>query len=596
MRKKEVSSLGVVLLISIFFIIGGVMFLAVFEPRDSLTGMAAGGTPGPPAGGGGGGGGTTTTTTGSGGRGGPLPVKISFITPKDGDTIKRGVLTLLVGGFERRFLDPFLAVEVISPLFKTTNPIKLINNFGGVGTGIYGANITIGRNISQGTYEIIATGKRRTFDTERILVTLDPTIYLNISLKKAYYKGERINFEGTAQYFNHTPVSNISLTLTIAAPGFRFNKTLNTSRDGRFSGSYPISFAEPDGMWRVQLSAADKQGNDGALVFTPNVSMPPGIAYYTVTFLSPLQHAEFKRSDFVPITVEITDEGKNVSNATVDMRTPWGEVVMLKEVQRGTYSFEYPLKPDDPLGQWYVSVQAVKTVAGVTKAGGNRIPITIQLAAMQLTVLEPTETDFFTGQSIDFLSRLNYKDGRTIENAYVVAMLGNKTLTLVETEPGLYSTRYIITPEDIAGEALSYRASDIHGNMVELPAKAIKITPVARWELILKLFYHNVLVRYWYFFVLSVFIVIAITQPLWYNTYLRSSLKYVTKHGERIIEMEKDCQRKYFKQHRISRQEYDKLMVIYREKEAEVKERCLYLDEKMNKQQKLFNYLKKNFK
>ena len=98
MRKKEVSPF-VVIIISILFVVGGVMLLTEFEPFDSPTGMAHKDSHNPGGRGdsdeGDEGGdtstGTTTTTTESGGGGGIQKV-VGVIArgPENLGTLKRG--------------------------------------------------------------------------------------------------------------------------------------------------------------------------------------------------------------------------------------------------------------------------------------------------------------------------------------------------------------------------------------------------------------------------------------------------------------------------------------------------------------------------
>ena len=51
--------------------------------------------------------------------------------------------------------------------------------------------------------------------------------------------------------------------------------------------------------------------------------------------------------------------------------------------------------------------------------------------------------------------------------------------------------------------------------------------------------------------------------------------------------MEKDTQMKYFKFHSISREDYDKLMLKYRERASDLKEKRLMLNQKLGGKEKL---------
>ena len=580
-RKKEAPSRGLFLIIAAaILLIGGIAFIRI----DSPTGMAQGGIPGPPSGeppgGGGGGSGTTTTTTATESGGvGPTPVKIIFKTPQDGDIIKGGVLTILVEGYEGKHLSSELRITAESELFGT---VKLINDFEERGEGIYGANATIGNGFNKGEYAVVVKGERETHDEERILITLDPTIYINASLdKEEYFKGERIIFSGNLRYFNQEPVKNNIIEVSISAEDFFLNKTIISDLKGRFGSSYLISFAEPDREWEIKISAADKDSNKGSVILPATVSTPEGVAFYTVTFLSPLNNAEFKRGSIVPITIEIKEEGKPVENAVVDFKNPRAEIISLEEAGPGTYTAEYKIKYDDPLGKWHIAVQAVKTKNKITKAGGTKIPVTILPAAINLVLVKPVTANFLTGLRTEIRAELSYPDGTKIEKADVFAAIGNETIKLAESDLGVYSAFYLFTEKDVNAASLKISASDIYGNSIDLAPRAIEVEYTGKYELKLSMFYHNIFVRYWYLFVLGISLAILVTSPLWYNSYLKGNLEIVTGNEKRVVEMEKDTQRKYFKYHSITKDDYDKLMLKYRERASDLKEKSIKLKNKL---------------
>ena len=198
------------------------------------------------------------SATSDGGGSGPTPVKIVFETPREGQTFKRGTFPLLVQGFEGRYPNSNLKVSATSNLF---GEIDLVSNFEKRGSDIYGANITLGKDIEAGTYEISVKGERASYDEERIQVTIDPTIHINMSLDDSYQKGERINIQGVASYFDGTPAIGVPVTVLISAGEVLLNTTLNTTNKGGIDTSFLISFAEPDGKWNIQISMQDEDNS-----------------------------------------------------------------------------------------------------------------------------------------------------------------------------------------------------------------------------------------------------------------------------------------------------------------------------------------------
>jgi len=598
MEKKEVS-LFVVILISILLIMGGVMLFAVFESSDSLSGMAAGGIPGPPGGsppgqGGGGGGDTstgTTTTTESGGGGGiQKVVGVIARDPENEGTLKRGTHLFLTQVYYEFRPSNDAKVTAESSVFGKLNfpLIKSLARYSELDDGFYGLNITIGKNVTKGRYKILYKAEQNVqYDEFAILINIDPELRINASLNEQYFKGQNLEMSGFIYDFNGTPPENVNATISAShEEGLIFKKEVSISKNGFFQYIFPISFGEPEGIWDIKIEVKDKDGNEGNLNLKTNVLTPTGVAYYTVTFLSPLANGEFKRGSIVPITVEIKEGGKPIENASVDFRTPKAEITSLQEVAPGTYTAEYKIKQDDPLGKWYIAVQAVKTINNITKAGGTKIPIVIWPATLNLVLVEPKKTDFFTGLQIEIKGALSYSDGTKVEKADVFATIGNETIQLIETGLGEYSAFYLFTETNVKAASLQLSASDIYGNSVALTPKAIEVEQIGKYELKLRLFYYNILARYWYLFILSVILVILITGPLWHRAYLKRSLKKVIENETRVIEMEKDIQRKYFKHHSITREDYDKLMLKYRERASDLKEKRSVLSKKLGRKEK----------
>jgi len=98
--------------------------------------------------------------------------------------------------------------------------------------------VFIGKNITKGQYAIVAKGEGDSYDEQRILINVDPTIYFNTSVKKQYFKGERIIFSGILTYFDKSPVKNNSVQIVISSEDVLFNKTIKSNIDGIFKDSY----------------------------------------------------------------------------------------------------------------------------------------------------------------------------------------------------------------------------------------------------------------------------------------------------------------------------------------------------------------------
>src|SRR3989338_6314697 len=597
MRKKVPVKLLFLSLI-VVMLIGGIFLIKLESP----TGMAhkPGHDPGPPGGsppgGGGGGGGdtgteTTATTTESGGGGGiQKVVGVIARDPENLETLKRGTHLFLTQVYYAGSPSNDAKVTAESSLFgKLDFPLIMpLARYSEFDDGFYGLNITIGKNVTKGRYKILYKAEQGAqYDEFALLIGIDPELRINASLNEEYFKGQNLEINGFIYDFNGTPPKDLNATISASdEEGLIFKNDVSIEKNGFFQYIFPISFGEPDGIWDIKIEAKDKDGNEGNLNLKTNVLTPKGVAFYSVTFLSPLENGEFKRGSIVPLTVEIKKGGKPIENASVDFRTPKAEITSLQEVAPGTYTAEYKIKQDDSLGKWYIAVQAVKTINNITKAGGTKIPVTIWPATLNLALVEPTKTDFFTGLQTEIKGELSYSDGTKIEKADVFATIGNETIKLIETSLGEYSAFYLFTEKDVKAASLQLSASDVYGNSVALTPKAIDVEQICKYELKLRLFYYNILARYWYLFILGVILVILITGPLWHRAYLKRSLKMAIENEKRVIEIEKDIQRKYFKHHSITREDYDKLMLKYRGRASDLKEKRLMLSKKLGRNEK----------
>lgn len=539
---------------------------------------------------------TTTTTTAEGG---PVPVTVSIESPQDGQIIKRGGLILIVKGFSGISPESDLKVIAVSDLF---GEVSLKNDFEQRGIGMYGVNVTVGKEIKAGKYVILVRGEGDSAaDEHQILISLDPTITIDASIEDSYFKGERIFFEGKTKYFNGSLATNASLEIALFAPGdYRFNLSAASDQNGKFAVSYPISFAEPEGKWDIRITARDKDGNEGSTILKTKVSTPKGVVFYTVKFLSPFKDAEFKRGSAVPITVEVKDEDRLLEKATVEFKDQHGEFLPLKEVSPGVYSAENILHLHPHEAVWQIPVQALKTVDGVTKAGGNRISVKLLPATLNLVLLQPTAFDFFAGQQVTLQAKATYSDDSAVEKAKVLVKIGDETIILTETEPSIYENTYIFSAKYLATTELAYSpdkkittaslelyAEDVHGNSLSAPQRAITVKEVSKAELKVRLFYYNILARFRYLFVSGFLFLVLVTSPLWHAYYLQARLNSIAEAEKRGLEVQKEIQRKYFKHHSINREDYDKLMLKYREQSSSMREKKLKIHQKLGKKSKM---------
>src|SRR3989338_7968253 len=247
-RRKEVSRF-IIVLISILFIISGFMLLAVFEPLNSPSGMAAGGVPGPPGGsppgggsggnppGGGGGTGTTTTTTESGGGGGiQKVVGVIARDPENLETLKRGTHLFLTQVYYAGSPSNDAKVTAESSLFgKLDFPLIMpLARYSEFDDGFYGLNITIGKNVTKGRYKILYKAEQGAqYDEFALLIGIDPELRINASLNEEYFKGQNLEINGFIYDFNGTPPKDLNATISAShEEGLIFKNDVSIEKNG----------------------------------------------------------------------------------------------------------------------------------------------------------------------------------------------------------------------------------------------------------------------------------------------------------------------------------------------------------------------------
>ena len=399
-----------------------------------------------PGGGGSGGGGTTETSTTSPSGGGAGVQNIVGIYPQfplDEETIKNGENNIAVKITYGGSPSSSARVALESELFETTN-LKYTRGI----TGIYEGNVTI-KNKPKGKYKLVYRVEDKEKEVGGIFVILDPELRIGASLKDSYMKGERILFEGEVRDFNNELQLGVDIIIKGDFNGQLFEKNLTTDVAGRFSEEYLISQADPSNKWNITIEAKDESGNYGIKSFFPEVKAS-GVAQYAVNFMSPLTDSTFKRGESIPVTVQIKESDALVEGAKVAFFSPKGNVVEMKEVDKGIYSTNYVIRNDDPVGGIRLKVEASKTIKeGIIKVGGDSLTVKISPVEMNFDIDSPSSDIIYTNSRVNFKLKLSYFDGSLVEGALVEVLLSNGNIVgLSESKRGIYIGDYLPKTED----------------------------------------------------------------------------------------------------------------------------------------------------
>ena len=511
--------------------------------------------------------------------------------PINQDTLKRGEYNFKIKLYLGSNLESSANVKATSP-FWDGDLILFDDSIHGDerrDDGILGNKFTIGNNIEKGTYTIRIVADRSDAHSEIILkVNVDPELRINLPLELGYTQGDRINLIGNVRDFKGTTTSNVKI-YAVRKGETLFNKVIE-AQDGNIKDSYLISYADPDGKWEITAEASDDYFNYGKLKQKINIGTYAGVLYYGVNFLTPIKGSSFTRDDSVPIAVEVKEEGKIIEGAKVQFISPKGKELTLEEIDPGIYSTTYKIEPDDLLGPWRLAVQAIKSVGGLTRAGGNNLILQIKPGEIKLNVISPSRDTAYVGGRIKYLIKPEYLNGEIVKGADIsVLFSNNKSIQLIENEPGVYSGDYLVGFDDIGTLEQRVNALDRISNEGTILSLVYvrKRTFVETW---LALFYEYVLRRYWWAITALIIFFSILYKPTFDVKYLTIKLTKNKKEQELIKNMQVEAERKYYKERSISRAEFKQLIQEYEGRLAKVLEKKKKLEaglkEKLNKHNK----------
>ena len=551
--------------------------LILAEPY--LTGLAAGGTPGPPGGsppgggGGGGGGRTTTTTSGGGGVSVQKVIGIYPQFPAAEDTLKNGDYNLSVKVTYGGSFTTSATVRAISDLFGDV----VLEHKGG---GVYESSVSI-KNKQKGRYGILY--KVRDVDAEEgsIFINLNPELKIGTDLNGEYSKGETVELKGTVKDYKDKLQPGTNITINGYSQGLIFEKQISSGSQGEFYDPYSIGYADPPGRWNITIIAKDSHGNLGIFESLTTVK-EKGASYYIVNFLSPLIDSQFNRGSVIPLTVEVREKGELLKNATVTLSPIHGGRFALREVDNGIYSIDYHIRYHDSLGKVRLKVDVAKEIKeGALKAGGDSMSVFVLPAEINFDIISPSRDVAYTVSRLKYLFELTYPDGELIKGANVDVDLSNgKKLRLPEVKEGTYSGEYLVSQEDAGALISDVRVDDINGNV-----GTFKIATYVRERSLignkLALFYENVFARFWWAFAVALLLLAVYLIPKLNYKYMTLSLARVKKQQKTTLSMQVEAEKNYYNVGDINKDEFKQIMQGYKKRSLELKEKEKGLKERL---------------
>jgi hypothetical protein len=385
-----------------------------------------------------------------------------------------------------------------------------------------------------------------------------------------FYKGYEISVSGKVRSLRGVIRENATFEISFSSGSWRFTDTFQTDSSGEFIYIYPVSFAEPDGVWGIALGGNDSHGNRLNKTFEVEVITPSQILYYGVYFsTSPL--SSYTRGDEIPVSVFVRKGDNPVENADVSYKDPAGNRRFLHEVTPGYYEDTYTFPMNSPIGPWTLAIQAIKYENNTLQAGASS-PFTINITALQFVydLIEPTRFVFVAGEPITLTISLRYANGTPVTGASVKTdSPSGEILIFDEGEvPGYYTRVYTPGNYENGSWSLNVLAKDSNENFVIIGKEIlirenIPLIPPWGWIIIAGV-------------VLSSLIFWKVNGE---RRYYRWRFAKLNSEKERIETMKGIVEERYFNR-RIDEETYTKLMRDYEEQSVGILSKLAAIQQK----------------
>lgn len=270
--------------------------------------------------------------------------------------------------------------------------------------------------------------------------------------KGAYSKGETIEISGECGAGEPIILSASSDQKLV------FEERLSCSSAGNFSAPHEISYLDPAGGWRITANAPSGESTKIIAVESTKPSQ-----YFLISFLSP-SRATYHRTDDLAISVRITDAGQAVEDANVVMWGADGMRLALEPQGGGTYSLNYAVPFDAPVGVWKLTV-AAERFSGTGRSGGeNIIKVNLKESPIKIGIRRPVVRNFDAGETVFVEVELSYLNGKPLRDASVHVRVRDENYAMGWREENIYDFNYALSERDVGSLVFLVEASDAAGN------------------------------------------------------------------------------------------------------------------------------------
>jgi len=427
-------------------------------------------------------------------------------------------------------------------------------------------------------YRVKAEGKNTTAYYDISIIVTDIGISISTD-EENYTKGEEMSISGRITSVYGSAVK--SANLTISCGEWKRFTTLHVN-NGSFVYNYSISFGDPEGMWKVEVSTVDSVGNTVYKDIFVNVSLPENSVRYKVIFLSPPKGAVYQRGATFNVSVLVMSGDTGVTSLLTTCTLPSMEKINLTEIGDGYYRGEIKIPWDAEEGTWYLSVESINTENGF--AGGSSSYISVKSAPLEIEILKPASNSIKYAEKVEFEVKVTYLSGEPVTDAVVRASLSDEEINFTNSGNGTYTAVY--SPDRNTNYMLlSITAVDRYNNSGYL-SRVFYLSYRSSIPLDIKM-------------IAIILMAMGALGAVFYRTkrtMFAKHLEDVKRELDEIRRLQREAVIKYYREGTISRKTYDMLMQEYAKAYGELMDRYGELLAKMERNKFKWRKLKRKFK
>lgn len=331
---------------------------------------------------------------------------------------------------------------------------------------------------------------------------------------------------------------------------------IQAGADGSFSYAFHTSQIDPRGEWILNGYGIDSNNNRMSFSKTVLVENSSKERFLTVDFA--LDKPKVSKGETVTIIATISDFGKPVDDATIELVDSFNKKILFSFVSSGKYNASYTVPFEMPVGEQHFKIHA-KRQTGIWVEGFKEFLIPIEGKSFLLELVLPTEKRFSVGDPVKFRVHAEYESNQPVLDANAFVIISGHQVSLEAEGLGFYSGEYILQESDLGSVGFETVVVDRFANRSSVTGK-VEVFGLGP---------NYYLQRYG-----SLFLVLAAFFSLLFFVAYRLVVKQLLiqrleKRQADLIELEKSLQVKYFEQASIEKKEFEQFMEAY---ENELKE------------------------